>query len=201
MVTRICRSPSGGARRGGNRLEDQLEERLEIGAGDVEVHGGGAGLAVGVDDWELEHGFICIEIDEEVIDLVQYLLRARVGAVDLVDDDDGGQLGFECLGEHVARLRQRAFAGVDEQHDAVDHLQGALDLAAEVGVARGVDDVDLRVFVVDRGVLGENGDAALFFEFVGIHHALGDGLVRRGRCRTGGAWRQQAWSCRGRRGQ
>ena len=64
-------------------------------------------------------------------------------AVDLVDDDDGRQLGLQRLAEHVTRLRQRAFAGVDQQHDAVDHLEGAFDFAAEVAVSRGVDDVDL----------------------------------------------------------
>ena len=102
-------------------------------------------FAVGVDDGEVEHGLVGVEIDEEVVDLVEDLLGAGVGAVDLVDDDDGRELGFEGLGEHVAGLRQRAFGGVDEQDDAVDHLEGALDLAAEVGVAGGVDDVDLGV--------------------------------------------------------
>ena len=145
--------------------------------GTCEVHGRGAELAVGVDDGEVEHGLVGVEVDEEVIDLVQDFLRTRVGAVDLVDDDDGRELGFEGLGEHVAGLRQRAFAGVDEQDDAVDHLEGALDFAAEVGVAGGVDDVDLGVVIVDGGVLGEDGDAALFFEVVGVHDALGDGLV------------------------
>ena len=161
----------------GDGVDDELEERLEIGAGLGEVHRGGAGLAVGVDDRELEHGLVGVEIDEEVVDLVQHFLGAGVGAVDLVDDEDGGELGFEGLGEHVARLRQRAFGGVDEEDDAVDHFEGALDLAAEVGVAGGVDDVDLGVLVVDRRVLGQDGDAALFFEVVGVHDALGDGLV------------------------
>ena len=36
-----------------------------------------------------------------------------------------------------------ALGGVDEQQAAVGHLQDALDLAAEVGVAGRVDDVDL----------------------------------------------------------
>ena len=167
----------GGAGRGGDGLEDELEERLEVGAGDGEVHGGGAGLAVGVDDGELEDGLVGVEVDEEVVDLVEDFLRTGVGAVDLVDDDDGRELGFERLREHVAGLRQRAFGGVDEQDDAVDHLERALDFAAEVGVAGRVDDVDLGVVVVDRGVLGEDGDAALFFEVVGVHDALGDGFV------------------------
>ena len=53
----------------------------------------------------------------------------------------------------------------------------ALDLAAEVGVAGRVDDVDLDALVDDRGVLGHDGDAALALQVVGVHHALGDLLV------------------------
>ena len=63
-------------------------------------------------------------------------------------------------------LRQRSLGRVHEQQDAVDHLQPALDLAAEIGVAGRVDDVDLNVAQVDRGVLGEDRDAALTLEVV-----------------------------------
>jgi len=44
-------------------------------------------------------------------------------------------------------------------------------------VAGGVDDVDLVVVVVERGVLGEDGDAALALEVVGIHDAVGNSLI------------------------
>ena len=56
------------------------------------------------------------------------------------------------------------FGRVDQQQHAVDHRQHALDLAAEVGVAGRVDDVDLVVLVVDGGVLRQDGDAALALE-------------------------------------
>ena len=69
------------------------------------------------------------------------------------------------------------FGGVDQQHDAVHHRQHALDLAAEVGVARRVDDVDQDVAVVDGGVLGQDGDAALALELVAVHGPLGHPLV------------------------
>ena len=126
---------------------------------------------------ELENALVGVEIDEQVIDLVDDLLRAGVGAIDLVDDEDGREVRFERFREHVAGLRQRSFGGVDEQNDTVDHLERALNLTAEVGVARRVYDVDLRVLVVDGGVLGEDGDAALFFEVVRIHYAIGHGFV------------------------
>ncbi len=103
--------------------------------------------------------------------------HAGIGAVDLVEDDDGRELGFKRLLQHVAGLRKRAFAGVDEEHDAVDHAQGALDFAAEIAVAGGIDNVDLDVVIKEGGVLGENGDAAFALEVVGVHDALDDFLV------------------------
>lgn len=63
--------------------------------------------------------------------------------------------------QHEAGLGHGALKGVDQQQGAVGHTQHALDLAAKVGVARSVDDVDLNVLVLDRDVLGENRDAAL----------------------------------------
>ena len=103
--------------------------------------------------------------------------RPRVGAVDLVDDDDGLEPDLERLGHHELGLRQRPFGGIDQHQSAIDHVEDALDLAAEIGVARRVDDIDARVLPEDRGHLGEDGDAALALEVVGIHGALGDALV------------------------
>ena len=62
--------------------------------------------------------------------------------------------------------------GVNQQQHGVNHRHYALNFTAEVGVAGGVDDVDVVAVPVDRGVLGENGNAALFFLVVAVHHAL-----------------------------
>ena len=40
-----------------------------------------------------------------------------------------------------------------------------------------VYDVDLEVVIKHRGVLGENGDAALTFEIVGVHDAVDQFLI------------------------
>ena len=71
--------------------------------------------------------------------------------------------------------------------------EDALDLAAEIGVARRVDDVDARALPDDRGRLGEDGDAALALEVVRVHGALGDLLV----VAEGAALLQQAVDQRG----
>jgi hypothetical protein len=49
--------------------------------------------------------------------------------------------------------------------------------STEVGVAGGVDDVDLGVLELDSGVLGQDGDAPLLFQLVRIHDSLGKGFV------------------------
>ena len=87
------------------------------------------------------------------------------------------QVELERLAQHEARLRHHALGGVDQQQHALDHLQHALDLAAEVGVAGRVDDVELDVAVPDRGVLGQDRDAAFAFERVGVHDARRDVLA------------------------
>lgn len=107
-----------------------------------------------------------------------------------------------------AGLRLRPVLGVDEQQHAIHHVEHSLDLTAKVRVAcarRGVlqpvsrrrqqveltggtdsqprtwrvDDIDLNALVVDRGVLGEDRDAALTLLVVAVHEALvlADALV------------------------
>ena len=136
-----------------------------------------AGPRVRVDDRELDLALGGAEVDEQLVDLVDDLGDARVRAVDLVDHEDHRELVLERLAQHEARLRQRALGRVDQQQHAVDHLQPALHLAAEVGVAGRVDDVELDAVVTDRGVLREDRDALLALEIHRVHHAVVDVLV------------------------
>ncbi len=89
----------------------------------------------------------------------------------------GVRLERERLAEHEARLRHRSVERIDDEQNAVDHAQNALDLATEVGVAGRVDDVDLGPVPAHRRVLGQDRDSALALERIGIHHALDDDLI------------------------
>ena len=102
-----------------------------------------------------------VEVGHEVEAVVIGLLGVGAGLVDLVHDDHDRKAGRDGVREHEAGLRHRALGGVAQQQRAVGHAQDALDLAAEVGVARGVDDVDLDALLV-----------------VGVEHALLYLLVR-----------------------
>ena len=121
--------------------------------------------------------FARVQIDEQVIHLVQNFLWTRIGTIDFVDHQDGRQLRFQRLRKHIPRLRQRTFTGVDQQHDAVNHLQRALHLAAKVGVTWRIDDIDLGIVEENCGILRQNGDTALTFQVVRVHHPFGDRLV------------------------
>ena len=63
-----------------------------------------------------------VEVDEEIVNLVDHVLNTCILAVDLIDHDDWGQVRFERFHKDIARLWQRSFAGVDEQHHAVNDL-------------------------------------------------------------------------------
>ena len=158
-------------------LEDHVEEGGEVGSGDGRVEGCGSPAGVGVDDRELDLVLGGVEVHEQLVDLVDDGLEAGVGTVDLVDHDDDREAGLEGLAQHEAGLGAGALGGVDEQQHAVDHVEGPLDLAAEVGVAGGVDDVDPHAVALDRRVLGEDRDALLALEVHRVHDPLGDLLV------------------------
>ena len=138
---------------------------------------GDARARVAVDDRELDLLLVGVEVEEQLVHLVDHLGHARVGAIDLVDDEDHRQARLQRLAQHEARLRQRALGGVHEQQHPVDHRQPALHLAAEVGVAGGVDDVELHTVVAQRGVLGEDRDALLALQVHRVHHAVGHVLA------------------------
>ncbi len=136
-----------------------------------------------VHDRRVELRLVRLELDEQVEHFVVHAQRIRAGPVDLVDDDDRRAAERERLAQHEARLRHRAVEGVDDEQHAVDHAQNALDLAAEIGVARRVDDVDLGAVPADGRVLGQNRDAPLALERVGVHHALLHDLILTKRAR------------------
>ena len=100
-----------------------------------------------------------------------------VGPVDLVDHHDHPVTQLQRPAQNKAGLGHGPLGGVYQQDDAVDHLQNALHLAAEIGVARGVHNVDLGVAVADGGVLRHNGDAPLPLQVAGVHNTVHHLLV------------------------
>ena len=163
--------------------DEQVEERPQVRARAGRIARRRARLGVGVDDRELDLVLVGAEVHEQLVDVVEDLGRPGVAAVDLVEGDDDRQMPRHRLLEHVAGLGQRALGRVDEEEDRVDHQQAPLDLAAEVGVARGVDDVEADAGVVDRRLLGEDRDPLLALQVHRVHDPVDKGLVRPERAR------------------
>ena len=188
---------------GGHVLDNGLKQRFQIviiGQGTVGrlVQRCGASLAGGVDDRHIEHtvevkvgyllGQVRCQAEQQIHSFADDLVDARIRAVHLVHHQNDGQLRDECLAQHEAGLRQRAFGCVHEQHHAIDHRKAAFDFAAEVGVPGGINHVNGDGFTVrggaiveHGGVLREDGNAFFLFKVAGVHHAVFDVCVRRER--------------------
>ena len=177
MQTRAWRGAPGSKVGAGTVLDDGPEQRPQVGARHVPLGRRPAGPGVGVEDGEADLVLVGVEVQEQLLDLVDHVVDPGVGPVDLVHDQHHRQAGLERLAQDEAGLGQGALRGVDQQQDAVDHGEPALDLPAEVGVARRVDDVDLHTLVGHGRVLGQDGDALLALEVTRVEDPVGHLLV------------------------
>ncbi len=154
-------------------LEDQFEQRLQRCSRGALGERRLTRLGIGVADREIDLVLGGVQIEEQLVDLVHDLGDARVGAVDLVHHQDHRQPRLQRLAQYEAGLRQRPLRRVDQEQHPVDHGQTTFDLAAEIGVAGGVDDVDLGVAVAAGRVLREDRDASLALE-AGVEYPVDD---------------------------
>ena len=165
--------------RRGNVLQDGIKQRLQVGA----VFGVGPIIAGGAVTAGAEHHRAVqllvgsAQVHQQLQDLVNNFLNAGVGTVDLVDGNDQGQILLQSFLQNKTGLGHAAFGCVNQQQNAVDHFQHAFYLAAKVGVARGVNNVDLDAVIDAGAVLCQDGDAAFTLDGAGVHHALSNLLI------------------------
>ena len=158
-------------------LQDRIEHRLHVAAAHVFGQAGIAVQARSVNDREIELLVGRTQLVEQFERLVDGPVRARAWTVDLVDDNDRLQTQCQRFTRDETGLRHRAFLCIDQQQNRVDHRQNTFHFAAEVGVAWGVDDVDVGAFVLNSAVLRQNRNAALLFQVVRVHDSGVDRLV------------------------
>src|SRR5262249_50402720 len=70
-----------------------------------------------IDDRKIQLFLGRVQIDKEIVDFVQDLLNACIRTVDLIDDNNRGELGFQRLHQNVSSLRKWPFARIDKQED------------------------------------------------------------------------------------
>ncbi len=97
--------------------------------------------------------------------------------IHLIHHNDRLQAQRQRLAGNETRLRHWAVNRIDQQQHAIDHRQHSLHFTAKIRMAWGIDDIDVSAVVLNRAVFGQNRDAALFFQVIGIHDAGIDLLV------------------------
>ena len=173
-----------------NFVEDGVQQRRDRVRRLIPDMGHPALFGRAVDGFVVKLLLRCSERKHQVENLFVDHFGTAVGLIDLIDYHDGFLAEREGFLEDETGLGHRSFESIDEQQYAVAHVEHTLHLAAEVGVARGVYNVDFTVFVDDGYILREDRDAAFAFqivvvedEFSGIfgivaqHVALHDHLI------------------------
>ncbi len=69
-------------------------------------------------------------------------------------------------------MRHGALKGIHQQYDAVGHVEHTFNLAAEIGVTRGIYDVDFVIFVFDRDIFCQDGDTTFALNVVIVHYKV-----------------------------
>ena len=158
-------------------LQNLLKQRGQVGALGVRGHGCGARAARAIHDRAVQLLVRCVEVQKKLKHLIADLAQTGIRTVDLVDRNDDLMAKLQRFLEDETGLGHRAFRCVDQQHNAVHHLEDTLDLAGKVRVARGIDDVDFDALVMYRSVFCQNGDAAFTLDVARVHDALFHHLI------------------------
>ena len=164
-------------------MHNRLEKRRHVFVVFVQFAHGKAVLRAGVNDRKIELLVGRLEFDEEIENHVEHFVRTRVFAVDLVDDNNRLHFVLQRLAQNKTRLRLRPIVRIDNEQHAVHHFHDPLDFAAEIGVARRIDDVDPITVPLKSCVLRANGDSFFALEIHRIHHALFNLLIGAKRAR------------------
>ncbi len=158
--------------RGRDVLDDGLQQTGHVALGHAGVQPGKTVQGGGEHDREVQLLVGRTQAIKQVEHLVHGPVGARAGAVHLVDHHDRLEAHREGLLGDEAGLGHWAVDCVHQQQHRVDHRQHTFDLATEVGVSGGVDDIDAVILPLDGRVLGQDGDPAFLFDGVGVHDPI-----------------------------
>ena len=153
-----------------NNLHNLIEQIVDVVGGLIEIGAHPSVLGRTIDHGEIELVLGGVEVAHQVEHHLVHGLRAAVGLVDLVDHHDGLQTNLQGFLQHETRLRHRTLECVDKQQTTIRHVQHALHLTTEIGVARSIENIDFDALPVDGDVLRQNGYPSFALQIIGIEH-------------------------------
>ena len=109
---------------------------------------------------------------EDALHLAHQLEGVASGPVQLVDEGEDGDGALPADAEELAGLRLDALGAVEQHDRPVDGVERPVGVLGEVGVAGGVEQVELQPAVGEGQHRGGDGDAALPLHL----HPVGDGV-------------------------
>ena len=128
-------------------------------------------------EWAFKLLLVSIQINKEFQYFIDDFLRSCFRTVDFIDAHDNRQFQFQSLAQYELGLWHGTFKCIYYQNYTIYHLENTLYLAAEVGMSRCVDDIDLGIFIIYGGVLGEDGNTTFAFDVVGVHDTFRNFLI------------------------
>ena len=120
-------------------------------------------------DGQLERGDACAE---PIPELFERAVERGAFLVELVDEDHAGDAQLPGESPDPLGADLDSVDGVHHEHGEIDHAQGGVDVANEVGVARRVDEVDLVALPLERGVGQGERHPALGLLGVEVEHGV-----------------------------
>ena len=130
-----------------------------------------------VENREIQLLVICLKIHEQFIYLVNHLIDSGITLINLVYEKNRVDALLQGLLENESCLRHRSLTGIHQENYRVYGSHYSLDLRREVRMSRSVHDVNLRVAVHYRTVLGVYGNASFPFYVVAVHNAVHNLLI------------------------
>ena len=158
-------------------FQDGVKQNIQIFAFHTWLTGSGSFFTGAVQNFAFELFFVCIQIKQKVINFLGYFFVSCIRTVSLVYYDDNLVTQRKCFGQYKTGLRHWTFERVNQQDNTVYHFEDTLNLAAEVCMSWGVNDVDLCAFIVDCSILCKDGDTSFTFKVTVIHDTVLNRLV------------------------
>ena len=95
----------------------------------------------------------CTKLNKQTQNLIHDLIRTCARTINLVDNDYRNLIKFKSFPENEPRLRHTAFKRIYEKQNAVYHLENALNLTAEIGMAGSVNDINSITVIINGCIL------------------------------------------------
>ncbi|MNC08308.1 hypothetical protein D3C75_558890 [compost metagenome] len=120
----------------------------------LRVHAGCAVQCGSIHNREFQLIITGFQLNEQIQDFIDNFLRTGCRTVNLVHHNDRRQVLLQRFAQNEFRLRHAAFISIYNQQYTVNHLHDPFHFTAEVGVSRGIYNVDQELFIGNCCIFG-----------------------------------------------